>query len=62
MNEFFWNCKVLTSLDISNFDTSKIKTMYGFFAYCEKLKELDLSHFRTPSCENMEYVFLIVKN
>ena len=45
MIEKFKNCESLTSIDISNFETSNVETMKGMFSGCKKLKYLDISNF-----------------
>ena len=37
MDYMFSSCQRLTSLDLSNFDTSKVTNMSGMFKYCTKL-------------------------
>lgn len=41
----FANCQALTTLDLSLFDTSKVKAMSNMFANCQALTTLDLSSF-----------------
>ena len=43
----FDHCTSLTTLDLSNFRLSLIKTTDKMFNYCEKLESLDLSKFDT---------------
>ncbi len=43
----FTGCRSLTSLDLSNFDTSKAPNMYQMFSYCSSLESLDLSNWDT---------------
>lgn len=40
MSSMFQGCHRLTSLDLRNFDTSKIRSMNGMFEWCESLKTL----------------------
>ena len=47
----------LTSLDLSNFDTSKVTTMDGMFSQSEKLTSLNLSSFNTSNVTNMDSMF-----
>ena len=66
MFNLFRNCSSLTSVDLSNFDTSNIATLQDFFAYCKSLSSLDLSSFDTSKvarigfmfneCINLEYI------
>ena len=39
----FYNCTFLTSLDVSNFNTSNVTNMSYMFQSCSKLTTLDLS-------------------
>ena len=43
----FLGCNNLTSLDVSNFNTSEVTTMRGMFQNCTKLTSLDLNNFNT---------------
>ena len=47
MNEMFSSCESLTVLDLSSFNTSKVKDMEKMFYYCIFLTELNLSSFDT---------------
>ena len=49
----------LTSLDLSNFDTSNVTDMSSMFYGCLNLKSLDLSSFDTSNVTNMSYMFYI---
>lgn len=49
MDDMFYSCTSLTSLDISGFDTSNVTTMHSMFRDCNSLTELDLSHFNTSN-------------
>ena len=49
MDLMFYRCLNLTSLDLSNFDTSNIIDMDGMFAHCSSLVSLDLSNFNTSN-------------
>ena len=53
----FTECHTLTSLDISNFETSQITTMSSLFKNCYNLLSLNFSSFDTSNIENMEYMF-----
>ena len=51
-------CESLEFLDVSNFNTNKVKCMINMFANCKNLKNLDLSNFNIPNlqhknCQNM---------
>ena len=47
----------ITSLDLSNFDTSKATSMEGMFAGCSSLTNLDLSNFDTSKVTSMDAMF-----
>jgi surface protein len=51
----FENCYELTSLDISNFDTSKLFIMNYMFNNCHKLSYINLSNVKLLSAYNAEY-------
>lgn len=54
----FYNCRLLTSLDLSGFNTEKVISTTGMFRGCQKLTNLDLSSFNTSAVESMNYMFL----
>ena len=47
----------LTSLDLSNFDTSAVKNMSNMFYNCTALTSLDLSSFDTSAVTSMDNMF-----
>ena len=53
----FQNCSNLVSLDISNFDTSKVTDMNFIFMNCSSLTSLDLSNFDTSKVTYMNGLF-----
>ena len=53
----FSNCKNLSSLDLSNFNTEKVTDMNKMFYKCNKLSSLDLSNFNTEKVTNMLGMF-----
>ena len=55
--ELFAGCSKLTSLDVSNFDTSSVTNMNEMFSNCSKLTSLDVSNFDTSSVTNMGSMF-----
>ena len=57
----FYNCSSLISLNISNFDTSKVSNMGYMFYNCNGLISLDISNFYTPEVTYM-ICFIIVIN
>lgn len=57
MNHMFYNCKYLTSLDVSKFNTDKVTDMNNMFYYASKVTALDVSGFNTSQVTNMSYMF-----
>ena len=55
--QMFKNCKSLSSLDLSGWDTSNVADMYAMFKDCNKLSSLDLSGWDTSKVTNMSYMF-----
>ena len=53
----FFNCSGLTSLDVSNFDTSNVTNMGGMFNGCRGLESLNVSNFDTSNVTDMGYMF-----
>ena len=56
----FGHCSGLTSLNLSNFDTSNIVDMSLMFVGCSKLTSLDLSSFNTSNVIKMTQMFFFV--
>ena len=56
-SRLFYNCEKLTSLDLSNFDTSQVTNMYCMFGNCSGLTSLDLSNFDTSQVTDMKGMF-----
>lgn len=54
---FFSNCKNLTSIDLSTFDTSKATNMSNMFSGCSSLTSINLSGFDTSNVSGMSYMF-----
>lgn len=53
----FSECKALTTLDLSHFDTSGVLEMDAMFQLCESLTSLDVSSFDTSNVTNMSWMF-----
>jgi surface protein len=58
----FWDCKYLTSLDLSSFNTANVTDMRFMFNKCENLTSLDVSSFNTANVINMLAMFWDCKN
>jgi len=64
MSEMFWadsedgTYKMkLKSLNLSNFETSKVKSMKAMFQNCINLENLDISNFTTEMLTDTSYMF-----
>ena len=58
----FNDCKRLTSIDLSKFDTSNATDMKRMFAGCESITGLDVSGFDTSNVKSMYWMFRKVYN
>ena len=57
MTDMFANCRSLSSIDLSAFNTNKVTYMSEMFLGCEQLGSLDLSNFNTEQTKGMELMF-----
>ena len=57
MHFMFFNCRSLTSLDVSGFNTSNVSDMSYMFYNCTDLTSLDLSGFNTVNVTTMLRMF-----
>ena len=57
MNSMFSECKALTSLDVTTFDTQNVTDMSRLFSGCATLKSLDVSSFNTGNVTDMSGLF-----
>ena len=57
LSRLFSSCNSLTTLDVSNFNTSEVFSMGSMFSSCNSLTTLDLSNFNTINVTNMGYMF-----
>lgn len=55
--KMFYECKNITSLDLSMFDTSEVTNMAYMFYDCSGVTSLDLSMFDTSKVMDMRYMF-----
>ena len=58
----FWNCRSLTNLNLSNFNTQNVTNMSNMFNWCESLKNLNLSNFNNQNVTNMSCMFCNCKS
>lgn len=57
MDQVFYDCTSLKTLNLSSFDTSKIVNLKEMFAGCSSLSSLDLSNFEFELVSNAENMF-----
>jgi surface protein len=50
-------CGRLTTVDVSNFNTSKATSFYGMFYNCSSLLNLNVEKFDFTNCTNTQYMF-----
>ena len=53
----FNDCKILTSIDTSEIDTTNATDLKRMFGGCAKLTSLDVSHFDTHNAKSMYWMF-----
>lgn len=58
----FDKCKSLTSIDVTNFDTHKVKEMFALFRDCIALTSIDLSNFNTSNAHDLQRMFVRCKS
>ena len=58
----FQDCASLSSLDVTNFDTSMVTDMYAMFWECFSLPSLDVTNFDTSNVTNMGSMFRECQN
>lgn len=57
MEEMFYGCRALETLDLSNFDTRNVTDMKYMFDDCESLKAVNLSSFNTENVNDYNGMF-----
>ena len=62
MTEAFKNCKVLRTIDVSNWDVSAVTSMDYLFDQCQKLQSLDVSKWDVSKVGDMRGVFRQCQN
>ena len=62
MSYLFSDCGKLTTLDLSNFNTSNVTNMWFMFSRCEKLTTLNVSNFNTSNVTDMSSMFAFCSN
>ena len=62
LSSAFYECKNLTSIDLSKVDTSSVTTMADMFYDCSRLTNIDLSMINTRSVKDMSRMFSSCSN
>ena len=57
MDSMFYNCWLMTSLNVSSFNTENVTNMAWMFADCQALTSLDVSNFNTENVTDMSCMF-----
>jgi surface protein len=55
----FYGCENITSIDVTNFDTSKVTDMDYMFYDCESLTTLDVSNFDTSNVTDGHGIYVL---
>ena len=58
----FEYCTYITKIDLSNFDTSEVTSMYRMFSRCQSLTYLNLTNLNTSNVEKMDQLFMACRN
>ena len=57
MKSMFYNCSLLISINLSNFNTNNVTNMGSMFYNCSLLTSINLSNFNTNNVTNMGAMF-----
>ena len=57
MEGMFYQCRILTSLDVTNFNTANVTNMSSMFQSCSIRSSLDLTSFNTANVTDMSSMF-----
>ena len=53
----FYECKALSNIDLSNFNTEKVTNMGSMFSLCDSLTSLNLSNFNSQNVIKIDEMF-----
>ena len=62
INDMFHGCVNITEVDLSQFDSSKVRRMSGMFCNCTSLTKVNFSNFNTSLIEGMGSLFYNCKS
>ena len=57
INHMFYDCSLLTSINLSYFNTRNVTNMVGMFSKCTSLTSINLSNFNTRNVINISWMF-----
>jgi len=57
MSGMFWDCFLLSEIDVSHFDTRNVTNMAYMFSGCSALQTIDVSNFDTRKVKNIRSMF-----
>ena len=60
MRYMFSECSSLTSLNLSDFNTSNVQDMSSMFQLCSSLTSLNISNFNTNNVQNIKVCLINV--
>ena len=58
ISSMFYGCSSLTSIDLSNFDVSKITNFQYMFYNCKSLQTINLNSFKLDNAESIQRMFM----
>ena len=61
-DQMFEDCTGITSIDLSNFDMSKVKSMIAMFRKCTNLISVKFPNSNTVNLTNMNFMFVLCEN
>lgn len=56
-NRIFDRCQAVTSLNVGDWDMSKVQTIDTIFQYCQSMPTVDVSKWNLSSCTDISYAF-----
>ena len=57
LKNMFEECKLLSTVNLNNFDSSNVTNLEGMFRNCSSLKIIDLDNFNTNNVTNISCMF-----
>ena len=57
MQYMFYDCNLLTNIELTGFNTTNVTNMRGMFYKCQQLQSIDLSSFNTAKVTDVSWMF-----